>query len=153
MYKRLCIVDQISQDYISADTFLKSWIVSWNPIIKLKLFASRVIEHTNLTLGFTDKYKNILNQWKRISNFIVDFCGHRRDFREWRTPQVSYCYANLQNIEEDGLGCKSRNAHWLFVPQINAESIAYTIVEPHCGIVCQRPCAIQYNFLNLKVII
>ena len=88
MYKRLCIVGQVSQDYISADTFFKSWVVSWTPIIKLKLFASRVIEHANLTLGFTDKYKNILNQWKRISNFIMDFCGHRRDFREWRTPRA-----------------------------------------------------------------
>ena len=25
-----------------------------------------MIEHTNLTLGFMDKYKSILNQWKRI---------------------------------------------------------------------------------------
>ena len=28
--------------------------------MKLKLFVSRVIEHANLTLGFTDKYKNTL---------------------------------------------------------------------------------------------
>ena len=33
---------------------------------------SHVIEHADLTLGFTDKYKNILNHWKHISNFIID---------------------------------------------------------------------------------
>ena len=32
----------------------------------IKLFMSRVIEHANLTL----------NQWKHVSNVIVDFCGH-----------------------------------------------------------------------------
>ena len=24
----------------------------------------------------------------RISNFIMDFCGHRWDFRQWRTPRM-----------------------------------------------------------------
>ena len=72
MYKRLSIVSHVSWDCINANTFFKSYVVSWAPITKLKVVASHVIEHANLTLGYTDKYKNILNQWTvfQISSWI-----------------------------------------------------------------------------------